>query len=253
MIARAARFGVGLSRTVHPVSTRLLHVSSAPFRLQSHKGFPIISRFSSRRLCSSSTSNAIEAETINAKPVAYWLFGVAGLVVGMVSIGGITRLTRSGLSMTDWKFQGRLPPMSASEWEAEFENYKKYPEWQQRKNMTIDEFKFIFFWEYGHRMFGRVIGLAYTLPLAYFMANGTIPRHLYGRMVTLLGLGGAQGLVGWWMVKSGLDVDPNQKKEIRVSPYRLATHLGFAFTTYTLLVWTGSSIINWLLQYTNPR
>ena len=117
---------------------------------------------------------------------------------------GITRLTRSGLSMTDWKLQGTLPPMTAEEWNIEFERYKQFPEWQQRKNMTMDEFKWIFFWEYGHRMMGRSLGFAFAGPLMYFGLRGMIPRHMYGRMALLFSLGGTQGLIGWWMVKSGL-------------------------------------------------
>ena len=149
---------------------------------------------------------------------------------------------QSGLSMTDWRPQGKLPPITEDEWKAEFEIYKvrgtnrfpvfplppsygvassvslsptpwqTFPEWQQRKNMTVDEFKFIYWWEYGHRQLGRVAGVAFTLPLMYFWARGRIPSHLKGRMLGLFGLGGAQGLVGWWMVKSGLEMDPNQKK-----------------------------------------
>lgn len=141
--------------------------------------------------------------------------------------------------MTDWKLQGSLPPMNDKEWEIEFNIYKKYPEWQQRKNMTVDEFKYIYFWEYGHRMMGRFLGFAFAGPFLYFAGRGMIPTTLYPRLATLFGMGGAQGLVGWWMVKSGLDMDPEQKKEIRVSPYRLATHLSMAFATYTLLLWTG--------------
>ena len=135
---------------------------------------------------------------------------MSGLVAGMVTIGGITRLTRSGLSMTDWKLQGSLPPTNLQEWEIEFERYKQYPEWQQRQSMTLDEFKFIFFWEYGHRMMGRFIGIAFVVPCSYFLARGMIPKSMYPRMGLLLGLGGGQGLVGWWMVRSGLqggDVD----------------------------------------------
>jgi len=191
-----------------------------------------------------STSHVVETTQKESKAVQYWLFGVSGLVACMVTVGGITRLTRSGLSMTDWKLQGKLPPSTKEQWESEFENYKKFPEWQQRQNMTLEEFKYIFFWEYGHRMMGRFIGFAYTVPLIYFFSRNMIPRHLYSRVGMLFGLGGAQGLVGWWMVKSGLDIDPNQKKEIRVSPYRLATHLAMAFTTYTLLIWTGLDLVN---------
>jgi heme a synthase len=194
----------------------------------------------------SSTAAAQENSQVEneLKPIAYWLFGVASLVAGMVTVGGITRLTRSGLSMTDWKLQGSLPPMNHEEWLVEFERYKKFPEWQQRKSMTLDEFKYIYFWEYGHRMMGRGIGLAYALPLVYFSARGMVPVSLYPRLGLLFGLGGAQGLVGWWMVKSGLEVDKDRLKEIRVSPYRLATHLGMAFTTYTAVVWTGLDLID---------
>lgn len=188
---------------------------------------------------------AKDVDTSSNKPLAYWLFGVAGMVAGMVTVGGVTRLTRSGLSMTDWKLQGSMPPMSAEEWEKEFDRYKTFPEWQQRKNMTLDEFKYIFFWEWGHRMLGRTVGLAFTLPALYFGARGMIPKTLYPRLGLLFALGGGQGLIGWWMVKSGLDVDPEtHKKEIRVSPYRLATHLSMAFTTYGLLLWTGLDLLN---------
>ena len=185
------------------------------------------------------------------RPVGVWLLGMGGLVAGMVTVGGITRLTRSGLSMTDWKLQGSLPPMNLQEWEREFERYKKYPEWQQRKSMTLEEFKFIYFWEWGHRMMGRGIGVAFTLPLLYFLSRGMIPRSSLPRMALLFSLGGGQGLIGWWMVKSGLEkglieevAPPGSNKEIRVSPYRLATHLSMAFTTYTCLLWTGLDAFN---------
>lgn len=158
--------------------------------------------------------------------------------------GGITRLTRSGLSMTDWRLQGTLPPMTQVQWEIEFDRYKQYPEWQQRQSMTLDEFKFIYFWEYGHRMMGRCVGVAFTLPGIYFFAKGMIPRRIYPRIGLLFALGGTQGLIGWWMVRSGLNLDPQQKKEIRVSPYRLATHLSMAFTTYVLLLWTALDVLH---------
>lgn len=176
------------------------------------------------------------------KAVGYWLLGVTGMVAGMVSVGGLTRLTKSGLSMTEWNITGRKPPMNQAEWETEFARYKTFPEWQQRQSMTVEEFKFIFWWEYGHRMLGRAVGVAFGVPLVYFLARGRIPAHLKPRMAALFGLGGAQGLVGAWMVQSGLEMDPQQRKEIRVSPYRLATHLGMAFTTYTLLLWTALDV-----------
>lgn len=117
-------------------------------------------------------------------------------MAGMVTVGGITRLTKSGLSMTDWRLQGTLPPLSHEQWEAEFERYKTFPEWQQRKSMTLSEFKFIYFWEYGHRMMGRFIGLAYVGPLVYFSYRRMIPRSLYPRLGVLFSLGASQGLIG---------------------------------------------------------
>lgn len=205
----------------------------------------VVRSSSSKPPSSSSLSAALNSEEKVASPVVgYWLLGMGGLVAGMVAVGGITRVTRSGLSMTDWTLRGSLPPMNREEWEKEFERYKQFPEWQQRQRMTLEEFKFIYFWEYGHRMMGRMIGVAFAVPLAFFTARGMIPRSMYPRMGLLFGLGGAQGLIGWWMVKSGLDLDPKQRKEIRVSPYRLATHLGMAFTTYTCLIWTALDVLN---------
>jgi cytochrome c oxidase assembly protein subunit 15 len=177
------------------------------------------------------------------KAVFMWLMGCSGLVAGMVSIGGLTRLTKSGLSITEWKPAGKLPPMNHEEWIEQFEKYKAFPEYQQRQRMTLEEFKYIFWWEYGHRMLGRFIGVAFGVPMMYFFAKGRIPQQIKGRVVALLGLGGAQGLVGAWMVQSGLEVDPKQRKEIRVSPYRLAAHLGMAFTTYSLLIWTALDVV----------
>lgn len=185
---------------------------------------------------------SLAAKNGSSKAVAAWLFGTAGAVAVMVTVGGITRMTKSGLSMTDWKVQGSLPPSTEAEWEAEFDRYKAFPEWQQRRSMTLDEFKHIFFWEYAHRMLGRALGLIYGVPLLYFGARGRIPPHIRGRVAALLALGGGQGLVGWWMVKSGLEdrsADLAAGKEIRVSPYRLAAHLATAFATFSLLVHTG--------------
>lgn len=176
-------------------------------------------------------------------PVAKWIIGTSGLVAGMVHIGGVTRLTKSGLSMTDWKPLGSLPPITDEEWATEFERYKQFPEWQQRKSMTVEEFQYIYFWEWGHRMLGRVVGVCFAAPWAYFALKKKIPPGYGNRMRLLFAMGGTQGLVGWWMVKSGLGENRfGDKKEIRVSPYRLAAHLGMAFTTYSTLLWTGLGI-----------
>jgi len=179
--------------------------------------------------------------------VGYWLLGCGGMVAGMVSIGGLTRLTKSGLSMTDWKVQGSLPPLTSGDWEAEFERYKAFPEYRQRQGMTLGEFKVIYAWEYGHRTLGRVVGLSFVGPLLYFGARGKLAPWLTPRLGGLFCLGAAQGVVGWWMVKSGLDVKTSsafgdETKEIRVSPYRLATHLALALTTYSGLLWTAMDV-----------
>jgi len=177
-------------------------------------------------------------------PVAKWIIGTSGLVAGMVHVGGITRLTKSGLSMTDWKPLGSLPPITEQEWAEEFERYKQYPEYQQRKSMTVDDFRFIYYWEWGHRMLGRVVGVCFAAPWAYFAIRKRIPAGYGNRMKILFAMGGTQGLVGWWMVKSGLGDDrKGDRREIRVSPYRLAAHLGMAFTTYSALLWTGFGIM----------
>jgi len=177
-------------------------------------------------------------------PVAKWILGTSGLVAGMVHIGGVTRLTKSGLSMTDWKPLGGLPPMTIAEWETEFDRYRQYPEFQQRKSMSLEEFQYIFYWEWGHRMLGRFVGVCFAAPWAYFAFKKRIPSGYSNRMVALFAMGGTQGLVGWWMVKSGLGEDRrDDRQEIRVSPYRLAAHLGMAFSTFTLLLWTGLGIL----------
>jgi len=144
--------------------------------------------------------------------------------------------------MTDWRPQGNLPPMNEVEWEAEFNKYKAYPEYKRRNwEMTLSEFKWIFFWEYSHRMYARAVGFAFGLPMLYFGARGLFTKPLMRRMGLLFALGGSQGLVGWWMVKSGLHADGNGSHAdlARVSPYRLAFHLTMAFAIFSLLLYTA--------------
>jgi cytochrome c oxidase assembly protein subunit 15 len=169
------------------------------------------------------------------RALANWLFFVAALIVAMVVIGGITRLTESGLSITQWKpISGTLPPLSDAQWQAEFENYKRIPEYQQlNQGMTLAGFKAIFFWEYLHRLFGRLIGLAFALPLLWFAVRRQIPRGYGPRLVALLALGGLQGAIGWWMVQSGLS------ERTDVSHARLAVHLMVALFTLAGVVWTA--------------
>ncbi|XP_031247196.1 cytochrome c oxidase assembly protein COX15-like [Pistacia vera] len=178
------------------------------------------------------------------KMVGIWLFGSAAWVFSMVVLGGITRLTRSGLSMTDWKFTGGLPPLSDEEWLQEFEKYKQSPEYKRvNKGMSIEDFKFIYWMEYVHRMWGRGLGIIFALPFSYFLRKGYITLRLGLRLSTLFALGAGQGLIGWWMVKSGLEEPPSEYSQPRVSPYRLAAHLTSAFVIYSGLFWTALSVV----------
>lgn len=169
------------------------------------------------------------------RAVVIWLFAVAALVFIMVVVGGITRLTESGLSMTDWRpVTGWLPPIGEAAWLAEFEKYKAFPEYQKvNRGMSLDEFQMIFAWEYGHRLLGRIIGLAFFLPMAFFIITGAIRRREVPWFLFLLIAGGSQGALGWFMVQSGLVDRPD------VSQYRLAAHLTLAFAIYGLLLLTA--------------
>lgn len=170
-----------------------------------------------------------------SRPVAIWLFAVAALVLAMVVVGGSTRLTGSGLSITEWKpVTGAIPPLSEAHWESEFTRYKNIPQYQQiNRGMTLAEFKGIYWWEWGHRLLGRLIGLVFFVPFVVFMIRREIPRRLMLRLGGLFLLGGLQGLVGWWMVASGL------VNRVYVAPERLMIHLGLAFALLGALVWTA--------------
>lgn len=178
------------------------------------------------------------------KVVGMWLFGSAAWVFSMVVLGGLTRLTRSGLSMTDWKFTGSLPPLSDEEWDQEFEKYMQSPEYKRvNKGMKIEDFKFIYWMEYAHRMWGRGLGIIFALPFSYFLRKGYITLGLGLRLSALFALGAGQGLIGWWMVKSGLEEPASEYAQPRVSPYRLAAHLTSAFVIYSGLFWTALSVV----------
>ncbi|EXB51058.1 Cytochrome c oxidase assembly protein COX15 [Morus notabilis] len=178
------------------------------------------------------------------KAVGIWLFCSAAWVFSMVILGGVTRLTRSGLSMTDWKFTGQLPPLSDEEWLQEFEKYKQSPEYKRvNRGMSIEEFKFIYWMEYAHRMWGRALGIMFALPFSYFLRKGYITLRLGLKLSALFALGAGQGLIGWWMVKSGLEEPASEYAQPRVSPYRLAAHLTSAFAIYCGLVWTGLNVV----------
>lgn len=167
--------------------------------------------------------------------IANWLYGVALLVFVMVVVGGITRLTESGLSITEWNVvTGILPPLSEAAWVAEFEKYKLIPEYiEVNAGMTLAEFKTIYFWEYVHRLLGRLVGVAFALPFAYFAIRRAIPKGYGWRLTALFALGGLQGAVGWWMVASGLS------ERTDVSHFRLAVHLLNALFIMAGLIWTA--------------
>jgi heme a synthase len=180
------------------------------------------------------------ADAGSRRAVAGWLLACAALVFAMVVVGGITRLTHSGLSIVEWQpIVGAVPPLDDAQWQETFAKYRKTPEYLQvNRGMTLAEFKAIFWWEYAHRLLGRLIGLVFVLPLAGFWLRGRVPRALLPRLVGILVLGGLQGALGWTMVQSGLVDDP------RVSQYRLAAHLGLAAAIYAALLWTALDLLH---------
>ena len=169
----------------------------------------------------------------NDRAVMRWLILCLVLVFSMVILGGVTRLTGSGLSMVTWHPTGMLPPLGVEQWQAEFSLYQQYPEYQKvNRGMSLGEFKQIYWFEYSHRMLGRLIGLVFLLPFVYFWLRGKIRPGLTPRLIVMFVLGGLQGLLGWYMVKSGLVSDP------RVSQYRLTAHLLSAILIYGFILWT---------------
>ena len=166
------------------------------------------------------------------KIVSYWLFIGLSLVILMVIIGGITRITDSGLSMVNWKFEGTLPPMDDSEWQEEFNQYKLSPEGEKiNSRMTVEEFKGIYFWEYLHRMTGRLLGIIFIIPFLFFLFKKWFTKTELNKYYILLGLGALQGFIGWFMVKSGLIDRPS------VSHFRLAIHFISALTLASYIFW----------------
>jgi cytochrome c oxidase assembly protein subunit 15 len=171
--------------------------------------------------------------------VAIWLLIVAALIFAMVVVGGVTRLTRSGLSIVEWKpVIGMIPPLTGPQWVDEFGKYQQTPEYQQvNRGMALDGFKRIFYVEWAHRLLGRLIGLAFLLPFLYFLARRWIDRELAPKLIGIFILGGLQGALGWFMVKSGLIDIP------RVSPYRLTAHLGLAVVIYAYVLWIAFGLL----------
>jgi cytochrome c oxidase assembly protein subunit 15 len=170
-----------------------------------------------------------------SKPVAIWLFVVAALVLGMVVLGGATRLTDSGLSITEWKpVTGVVPPLSQADWQAEFARYRQIPQYAQlNAGMSLADFKTIYWWEWSHRLLGRLIGVVFFVPFIVFALRRELPRRLIARLAVIFVLGALQGAVGWWMVASGL------VHRVSVAPERLMIHLGLAFALFGALLWTA--------------
>ena len=174
--------------------------------------------------------------------IARWLTVCAVVIFGMILLGGVTRLTDSGLSMVEWQpIMGAIPPLNAADWDLAFSKYQQYPEYQKvNYDMDLAGFKVIFMYEYLHRVLGRLIGVLYLFPLVFFMVRGMVRRPLKPKLLLLFVLGGCQGLLGWYMVKSGLVDRPD------VSQYRLTAHLGLAVLVYGYMVWL-------ILQITSPH
>ena len=180
--------------------------------------------------------------SIRPQALARWLLAVAAVVVLIVAVGGITRLTESGLSITEWKpVTGAIPPLSEAQWQAEFEQYQRIGEYRRINGpagMALADYKFIYFWEWLHRLLGRLIGLAFALPLTWFWVRGAIPAGYKPRLIGLLALGGLQGLFGWLMVRSGLSGQVTD-----VSHFWLSAHLLTALLTLALLVWAALDML----------
>ena len=175
-----------------------------------------------------------------ARQVAAWLLVCCALVFAMVVVGGITRLTHSGLSMVEWQpIVGTIPPLDEGQWQEVFEKYQRTPQYQKvNRGMSLEAFKGIFWWEYFHRLLGRAIGLVFFVPLLYFAIRAKLNRALAWRLAVIFVLGALQGALGWYMVKSGLVDDP------RVSQYRLTAHLGLAFLIYAAMLWTALGLLS---------
>jgi cytochrome c oxidase assembly protein subunit 15 len=173
------------------------------------------------------------------KAIAIWLLTCCAVIFGMIILGGVTRLTGSGLSMVEWApIMGILPPLNQAEWQETFLLYQQFPEFQLKNfHMSLHDFKSIFWFEYGHRLLGRSIGIIFLLPFLFFLFRGKIEKALTPKLITMFVLGGLQGLMGWYMVKSGLVNDPH------VSQYRLTAHLGLAVVIYAYMFWVALGLL----------
>lgn len=179
-------------------------------------------------------------QTQSNRAVAWWLFACCFMVLATLFVGGVTRLTHSGLSIVEWQpLLGAIPPLNEADWLSVFTQYQQSPEYLKvNLHMTLEEFQFIFWWEWVHRLLGRLIGIVFFVPFLWFWLRGRLSRALWPKLLGFFVLGGLQGAMGWYMVKSGLVDDPH------VSQFRLAAHLGLAFLIFGLMWWTGLGLLN---------
>ncbi|KAJ3416017.1 vacuolar protein sorting-associated protein 1 [Chytridiales sp. JEL 0842] len=241
--------------TVHPVASKPLTLQSAIANASTNSSTPS-SMFASRMASTTATAStestpsedvgSATAEPQTHRIVGYWYLFCAFLVFGIVALGGLTRLTESGLSITEWNLiKGMKFPTSKEEWETEFGKYKQFPEYKLlNHNITMNEFKFIFFMEWAHRMVGRFIGLSFIIPGVYFAYKGYMSPAIMKRSLLVAALIGSQGVLGWYMVKSGLRQELMEAKSFHgVSQYWLAAHLGSAFVIYSIMLLSGFEIL----------
>src|SRR3954469_6949171 len=222
MVPRNLRVRIVMSGNVRPVMFALL----ARGKGRTIRGAEIPS--------SAASMTALPRQKSQTRAVRWWLISIAALIVIMVLVGGATRLTESGLSIVEWQpIAVVLPPLNQEQWTEAFQAYQRIPQYRElNAGMTLAEFKTIFWWEWSHRLLGRVIGILYLLPFLWFMWRGVLTVELRRRLWVIFGLGALQGTIGWWMVASGLS------QRVEVSQYRLATHLVLALLIFAAIVWT---------------
>ncbi|KAH6605647.1 cytochrome c oxidase assembly [Trichoderma cornu-damae] len=253
-------FAPGIRRAALQMPSRFFVCNQCLRQTPRRSASPILNIIRSRGYADAKPLESLAAQSVSAqsqapgafpkkttsKAVALWLIGSAASCFGIVVFGGLTRLTESGLSITEWRpVTGSLPPLSPADWESEFEKYRASPEFKLlNPHMTLEEFKKIYFMEWTHRLWGRFIGLSFVLPSLYFVARRRVSPRMAVNLLGISSLIGFQGFIGWWMVKSGLKDDlfaPGSHP--RVSQYRLTTHLATAFACYSWMLLSGLTIL----------
>ncbi|KAF8975401.1 Cytochrome c oxidase assembly protein cox15, partial [Entomortierella lignicola] len=235
--------------TLNRIAIQHQNARSAAFMVKARFQSTVNASTTNNTVAAAATATASKAAPeITVKPVVgYWMLTISAMTFGIVVLGGMTRLTESGLSIVEWNLiKGMKPPRSQAEWEEEFEKYKQFPEYKiLNHGMTLEEFKRIFYYEWSHRMLGRAIGAAFILPGIFFASRGMLSKNIARRSLIIGGLIGFQGALGWYMVKSGLDEQlmSTPGATPRVSQYRLAAHLGSAFLIYTGTLMTGLKVL----------